>query len=137
MSPTAIVTYHTRLSTSCVHVKSGQTISTDAPTDNHGQGQAFSPTDLTATSLASCMLTVMGIYAERQTISLEGSTAQVFKKMADHPRRIASIIIEMTLPASIPHPERPRLEFIARNCPVAKSLHPEIIQDIRFTYKEA
>ncbi len=132
---TASVTYHSGLNTTCVHFKSGQNIITDAPPDNHGKGEAFSPTDLAATSLASCMLTTMGIYAKKNSINLNGSHASVTKIMASEPRRISKIIIEINMPESIQVGERKKLEDIAINCPVAKSLHPDIEQDIHFDYK--
>ena len=131
---TSIVTYQKGLRTTCTHVKSGSAFITVAPPDNHGKGEAFSPTDLTATSLATCMLTVMGIYAERNNISLDGAKAEVTKFMANDPRRIVKAKVELFMPAGIPQTERKQLEDIAINCPVAKSLHPEIEQEVIFHY---
>lgn len=131
---TAIVTYETGLRTVATHLLSGKSIITDAPPDNHGRGEAFSPTDLCATSLAVCMLTVMGIYAEKKNISLQGSKAEVTKVMASNPRRISRVKVDVFLPAGIAEEEKKKLEDIGLNCPVAKSLHPEIEQDITFHY---
>lgn len=131
---TSIVTYEQGLRTVATHLLSGNAIITDAPPDNFGKGQAFSPTDLCATSLAVCMLTVMGIYAEKNNISLHGSKAEVTKIMASDPRRIVGIKVDMLLPSSVPHDQRQKLEDIGINCPVAKSLHPDINQDVTFNY---
>jgi len=131
---TSIVTYAAGLRTVATHLLSGNSITTDAPPDNHGKGQAFSPTDLCATSLAVCMLTVMGIYAERNNISLHGSKAEVTKFMESDPRRIIKVKVDLFLPSGIAENERQKLENIGFNCPVAKSLHPEIEQDVTFHY---
>src|SRR5437868_1702756 len=131
---TSIVTYEKGLRTVATHLLSGNSITTDAPPDNQGKGQAFSPTDLCATSLAVCMLTVMGIYAEKNNISLHGSKAEVTKVMAPNPRRIVGVKVDLFLPKGIPQEERLKLEDIAINCPVAKSLHPDIDQDVTFYY---
>lgn len=131
---TAIVTYQEGLRTVCKHIRSGSTFITDAPPDNHGKGEFFSPTDLTATSLATCMLTVMGIYAEKNGISLDGARAEVTKFMANDPRRIIKAKVELFMPEKIPQAERKKLEDIAINCPVAKSLHPSIEQEVIFHY---
>ena len=131
---TSIVTYQKGLRTTCIHSLSGNTIFTDAPPDNHGKGEAFSPTDLAATSLATCMLTVMGIHAEKNQINLDGAKAEVTKIMANDPRRITGIIVNLSMPALVSQTERKKLEEIAINCPVAKSLHPEIKQDVTFYY---
>jgi putative redox protein len=124
------------LSTECTHLKSGNIIITDAPIDNNGKGGAFSPTDLAATSLASCMLTIMGIIAERNEWPLDGTTADVTKVMASEPRRIARIEINLNIPS---HPytakDKAMLENAARNCPVAHSLHPNIEQHIIFNWQ--
>lgn len=133
---TSIVTYEAGLRTVATHLLSGNSILTDAPPDNQGKGQAFSPTDLCATSLAICMLTVMGIYAERNNIRLHGSKAEVTKVMASDPRRISKVKVDLFLPAGIAENERKKLEDIGLNCPVAKSLHPEIEQDITFHYAD-
>jgi uncharacterized OsmC-like protein len=132
---TSRVIYHKGLSTEATHIKSGNTIITDAPVDNNGKGEAFSPTDLTATSLASCMLTIMGIIAERNDWPLEGATADITKVMASDPRRISRIEIAISIPA-FPYTDKDKkvLENAARNCPVACSLHPEIDQDLTIVW---
>lgn len=116
------------------HEKSGETVISDAPTDNHGKGAAFSPTDLMATSLASCMLTVMGIKAEQKEWNFEGARAETTKVMASNPRRIAEILIDFYYPDSQEWnaDQRKLLEKIAWNCPVAKSLHPDLKVQINF-----
>lgn len=132
---TSIVTYHQGKRTTCKHIRSGNTFVTDAPLDNSGRGEAFSPTDLAATSLGTCMLTVMGIYAEKNDISLEGARAEVTKFMAADPRRICKVRVDLYMPSGIPETERKSLEDIAINCPVANSLHPDIEQKISFSYE--
>lgn len=131
---TSIVTYQQGKRTVCKHLHSGNTFITDAPLDNFGKGEAFSPTDLAATSLGTCMLTVMGIYAELNNISLEGARAEVTKFMAADPRRICKVKVDLYMPTGIPEDERKKLETIAINCPVAKSLHPDIEQEVAFHY---
>lgn len=119
------------LRTDCTHLQSGTHINTDAPTDNQGRGEAFSPTDLVANALGSCIITTMAIFARRDGIELSGSTLDVTKVMTTQPpRRIARIELAITLRAS-PMPDeatRTRLEKIAHTCPVAISLHPDVEQ---------
>ncbi len=133
---TSEVTYTTELRTMAVHLQSGNQIITDAPVDNQGKGQAFSPTDLAATSLASCMMTIMGIVAERNSLNIEGTRATVNKIMQSNPRKIARIEITLYMPEHTQYEEKSRtlLENAARTCPVALSLHPDIVQDITFVY---
>ena len=131
---TSKVIYTGNLRTQATHLRSGNSIITDAPTDNHGRGEAFSPTDLAATSLATCMLTVMGIYAEGRGIKLDDSTADVTKIMAENPRRIAEIHVDVFIHTVLPDKERQQLEHIGLNCPVAKSLHPDVKQVVKFSY---
>lgn len=126
------VFYKGNLRCEAVHLKSGQTIVTDAPTDNHGRGEAFSPTDLLSTSLANCMLTIMGIAAGERDVLLINAYAEIEKIMATSPRRVSEIRVKIFLPSKYPENDRYRLEHAARNCPVAKSLHPEIHQKIEF-----
>ena len=131
------VFYEGNLRTRAVHLGSGSTIVTDAPTDNNGKGEAFSPTDLVATSLASCMLTIMGIIAERDGIDLKEAYAEVVKVMSKNPRRISKIGIKIHLNGrSIKSIERGKLERAAKHCPVGGSLHPEIDQEVLFIYHE-
>lgn len=129
---TSKVTYKGSLRTSCQHLSSGNEFITDAPVDNHGKGEAFSPTDTVATGLASCMLTVMGIKARDLGVALEGATATVTKHMATNPRRIAKIEVALALPARVSHKHRKILEHTAHTCPVHHSLHPQIEKDIVF-----
>ena len=131
------VLYEGSLRTRAVHIASGSTIVTDAPTDNNGKGEAFSPTDLVATSLASCMLTIMGIIAERDGIDLKGAHAEVEKVMSKNPRRISKVGIRIHLNGHLINPpDRDRLERAARRCPVGGSLHPEIEEEVIFVYDE-
>ena len=129
---TAKVTYLGSLRTEAEHLQSGTKIITDAPVDNHGKGESFSPTDTVATALATCMLTIMGIKAEAMGISLEGTTAEVTKTMAAEPRRISKIEVTLSLPKKYEAKEMKILENAAKTCPVFYSLHPDIDKDIRF-----
>lgn len=108
--------------TQITHGPSQSVIETDAPKDNHGRGETFSPTDLTAAALGSCLLTVMAISAEAEGIDMAGACAEVTKEMAANPRRVAKLTVQVTMPAGIPEHARSKLEEIARGCPVARSL---------------
>lgn len=129
---TSKVTYTGELRTSCVHLRSGDEFITDAPVDNNGLGQAFSPTDTVATGLASCMLTMMGIKARDMEVDLKNSVAEVTKHMATDPRRISQIDVEIHLPAKIAEKQQKILEHTARTCPVIFSLHPDIKKEVVF-----
>jgi len=129
---TAKVTYLGNLRTECEHLKSGATFITDAPTDNNGKGEAFSPTDTVATGLASCMITMMGIKAGTLDVSLDGTTALVTKTMAANPRRISRIDVEVVVPTNVSEKSQKILENTARTCPVLYSLHPDIEKVIVF-----
>jgi uncharacterized OsmC-like protein len=131
---TATARYAGHLRTEATHTASGSTILTDAPVDNHGRGEAFSPTDLVSAALGSCMMTIMGIVAERLTIDLTNATYDVTKHMAADPRRIRQIDVQFRLPATLSPKERIVLENAARTCPVALSLNPEIRQEVQFEY---
>ncbi|PIB27056.1 osmotically inducible protein OsmC [Maribacter sp. 4U21] len=131
---TSKVTYNGDLRTECVHLKSGNSFVTDAPTDNNGLGQAFSPTDTVATGLASCILTMMGIKANSLKLNLEGSRADVTKHMASDPRRIAKIEVDLNLPSHISEKDRKILIHTANTCPVHFSLHPDIEKEISFNW---
>ncbi|TGE09692.1 OsmC family protein [Hymenobacter fodinae] len=131
---TATARYAGHLRTEATHVASGNTILTDAPVDNHGRGEAFSPTDLVSAALGSCMMTIMGIVAERHQVDLTGVTYDVTKHMAAEPRRIRQIDVTFQMPATLSEKERTILENAARTCPVALSLNPEIQQEVRFVY---
>ena len=117
------------------HEPSGTVITTDAPVDNEGRGESFSPTDLAATSLGACMLTIMGIAARKQGVDLGETTVKVLKEMtAQLPRRIAKLTVVFTIPLPASHEKRAMLESAARSCPVHLSLHPEVVQEMRFDW---
>jgi uncharacterized OsmC-like protein len=133
---TAHVKYLGGLRTEAVHLRSGATINTDAPVDNHGKGEAFSPTDLMSTSLACCMMTLMGIAAQGKDIPLEGLEARVVKHMAAAPRRVERIELAFTLDGRrLDDRQRAILEHAARTCPVALSLNTGLVQEVSFTYR--
>jgi uncharacterized OsmC-like protein len=133
---TSTVTYESDLRTTCLHLQSGSAIETDAPTDNKGKGERFSPTDLIATGLGACMITTMGIKAASMQIALDGAKVEVTKIMVADPRRIGKIIAHVTMPAGINADEKTKeiLERVARTCPVERSLHPEVALDIAFIW---
>lgn len=131
---TSKVTYNGDLRTACVHLNSNSSFVTDAPVDNNGLGQAFSPTDTVATGLASCMLTMMGIKANGLEVDLKGSTASVTKHMSPSPRRISKIEVELHLPKKITEKERNILQHTADTCPVHYSLHPDIEKVITYNW---
>jgi len=131
---TSKVTYLGNLRTECEHLKSGNLYLTDAPIDNNGKGQAFSPTDTVATGLANCMLTIMGIKATEMKVSLTGTTAIVTKTMSANPRRISKIEVVVTLPSGVGLKEQKILEKTAITCPVYYSLHPDIEKIIQFNW---
>jgi uncharacterized OsmC-like protein len=132
---TSKVFYNGALRTTCTHLQSGQSIITDAPTDNNGRGEAFSPTDLVATALATCMITVMGIKANVNNWNIDGAELDVTKLMASEPRRISEIHVIVKMPAdNFDEKTQKILENTARTCPVAMSLHPDIKQLITFVW---
>lgn len=131
---TSKVTYLGNLRTESVHLKSNNSYLTDAPVDNNGKGEAFSPTDTVATGLASCMITVMGIKAEGMGLDMTGTTAHVTKTMASEPRRISKIEIVLELPFEADSKTRKILERTGTTCPVYYSLHPEIEKVISFNW---
>ncbi len=131
---TSKVTYTGQLSTESVHLQSGTTIITDAPTDNNGKGQAFSPTDMVSNSLATCMFTIMGIKANQLGVNFDGSTAAVTKVMQADPRRIGKIIIAFEMNLETDQKTQTILERAGLTCPVFLSLHPEIEKDITFNW---
>ncbi|WP_338733272.1 OsmC family protein [Mangrovimonas cancribranchiae] len=131
---TSKVTYLGSLRTKNEHLKSGETYITDAPTDNNGKGEAFSPTDTVATGLANCMLTVMGIKARDLNVDISGTTAEVTKTMASNPRRISRIDIVLTFPEVLNDNLKNILERTAVTCPVYYSLHPDIKKNISFNW---
>ena len=132
---TSKVFYNGALRTTCTHMQSGQSIITDAPTDNNGRGEAFSPTDLVATALATCMITVMGIKAHANKLNIDGAELMVTKVMASDPRRISEVHILVKMPAAnFDYKTQKILENTGRTCPVAMSLHPDIKQLITFVW---
>jgi putative redox protein len=133
---TATARYEGQLRTEATHTASGTVIQTDAPVDNHGRGEAFSPTDLVGTALGTCILTTMAIVAERHQIEFVGASFKMTKVMSQEPpRRIAQLIVELHLPASLDAQARALMERTAHTCPVALSLNPEIKQEIQFVYE--
>lgn len=119
------------------HEPSGSGIETDAPKDNMGKGERFSPTDLVGAALVSCILTTMAIVAERDGISLRGATAEVTKEMVLTPsRRVGSLSVRVHFPAGIPQSERKRLEKVGTTCPVQQSLHPDVKTSVLFSYED-
>lgn len=131
---TSSVKYQGQLRTSMVHLQSNSEVITDAPTDNHGKGEAFSPTDLVATALASCMMTIMGIKANDLGVDITGTSATIKKHMSVTPRRISEVEVVITFNQSFQPRIRSSLELAALACPVAQSLHPETKQAIEFIY---
>ncbi|MES2416807.1 MAG: OsmC family protein [Bacteroidota bacterium] len=132
---TSRITYTGGLRTSSVHLKSGNEIITDAPIDNQGKGEAFSPSDLLATSLGNCMLTIVGIAARTHGFDIDGTTAEITKIMAENPRRVTEIVVDLQFPSNnYTEKEKQLIERSARTCPVAQSLHPDITQNITFNY---
>ena len=131
---TSIVYYSSELRTESTPLQSGETYITDAPIDNEGKGEAFSPTDIIATGLANCMLTIMGIVAKRKSLDIEGTKAEVTKIMGTDPRRISEIKIDFFFPKSYDKNSKQLLQTAAINCPVAKSLANDLTQTINFHY---
>ena len=132
---TSKVTYLGDLRTSSMHLQSGTEILSDAPLDNKGKGEAFSPTDTVANALASCMMTIMGIKAGEMNVDLQGSTAAVTKIMNAEPRRIGAIEIYFDMVGTTDQKNKTILERSAMTCPVFLSLHPEIEKRITFDWK--
>jgi len=132
---TSEIVYTGSLRTTASHLKSGTQIITDAPTDNQGKGEAFSPTDLVATALGSCMLTIMGIKAHEEGIAIEGAKAEINKIMASDPRRIAKVEVTITMPGKgYSENEKRLLESAARGCPVCGSLRADFETAIEFVW---
>ena len=130
---TAKIQYQGNLRTEAIHLKSSSVLITDAPTDNNGKGEAFSPTDLVATALSSCMITIMGIKARDKGIDITGIKSEMTKVMASNPRRIAEVIVTLHMPkVDISDRDKALLESVAKTCPVAQSIHPDIKQTISF-----
>ena len=132
---TSKVTYQGNLRTQAIHLQSNNEIITDAPIDNQGKGEAFSPTDLLATSLASCMLTIIGIKARDMEIDIAGTTSEVTKIMAADPRRVSEVHIAITFNQALDDKTQKIFYNTALTCPVAKSIHPDIIQRVTINSK--
>jgi uncharacterized OsmC-like protein len=129
------IDYEGELHCSALHVPSGNILVTDAPVDNNGRGEAFSPTDLVATALGACMATVMGIVAKRKEVDLAGMKIVVHKQMStDTPRRIVALPVAITMPISADHPLAPLLEAAVHACPVHHSIHPDIQVDVTWSW---
>jgi putative redox protein len=132
---TSKITYNGGLRTSAVHERSGNELITDAPVDNKGKGEAFSPTDLLATSLGNCMLTIIGIAAAEHGFNIDGTTCEITKIMAEGPRRVAEIVAVLSFPAQdYTEKDKKIIERSALTCPVFYSLHPDLKKTISFNY---
>lgn len=132
---TTKIIYEGGLRTDMEHVESATHIKTDAPKDNQGNGAAFSPTDLMASALGSCIVTTMAIYARNHDIFFENVRSEVTKIMNPNPRKVAEIKVDIYMPEhAYTEKEKSGLEHIAQTCPVARSLHPEVLQTVRFFY---
>jgi uncharacterized OsmC-like protein len=129
---TASIIYTGDLRCNAVHLQSNSEIETDAPTDNQGKGERFSPTDLLCVSLATCVLTTMGIKANSMNVDIKGAKADVTKHMASDPRRVSKIDVRVSLPENSDEKEKLTLEKTGNSCPVAKSIHPDI--EVNLTY---
>ena len=133
---TSQITYEGNLRTVATHLQSGTVIETDAPTDNQGKGERFSPTDIVATALGTCMLTIMGIKARDMDVNLEGTKVDITKIMSANPRKIGEIKVVINFPEDIQTDEKQRtiLEKAAMTCPVFESLHPDMKKDVEFKW---
>jgi len=128
--------YDGELRCRATHVRSNTELVTDAPIDNNGKGSSFSPTDLVAAALGSCMMTIIGIAAQRAGLNVDGMRCSVIKVMKDTPRRISKLVVEITMPQTLEAPKRKLLERVAKACPVAQSLSEDLEQEIIFSYAE-
>lgn len=129
--------YNGELRTTAKHLRSGNVIVTDAPPDNMGKGEAFSPTDLLSASLGSCMLTLMGIAANTHKMNIDGTHINITKVMASNPRRVAEVHVDFDIPdRGLSDKQKSILENAAITCPVAKSIHPDIRQQVNFRYNK-
>lgn len=132
---TSNITYVGDLRTVCIHLQSGNQILTDAPTDNHGKGEAFSPTDLVATALGSCMVSIMGIKSKDLNVDLKDSTVSITKIMQAEPRKISKIEVILNMAIETSEKNKTILERAAMTCPILLSLHPDIEKDVVFNWK--
>ena len=132
---TSEIIYKGELRTNAKHLRSGVEIITDAPLDNHGKGEAFSPTDLVAAAIGSCMLTIIGFAAQTYNFNIDETKLEITKVMAENPRRISEIIIDFTLPhRNYTEKEKQIIEHSARTCPVSQSLHTDLKRTINFNF---
>jgi putative redox protein len=132
--PTIKTIYTGELRTLATHLKSGKQIITDAPVDNHGKGEYFSPTDMATAALGSCMLTITGIAAEENNFSIKDASVEITKVMGTAPRRITEIILEFNFPNNYSEKEKKIIKNCTLNCPVGKSLHPDLKQTIKLNF---
>jgi putative redox protein len=129
------IVYQGKLRCQSTHEPSGATLLTDAPKDNHGEGAAFSPTDLLATALGTCMMTIMGLVAQRESIDLTGCTVRVIKEMTSSPpRRIAKLTVDFVVKTPLSEVQQQKLHNAAMTCPVHKSLHPDVEVAVTFNW---
>ncbi|MAQ43469.1 MAG: osmotically inducible protein OsmC [Candidatus Marinimicrobia bacterium] len=128
------IVYNGDLRTQITHSQSGDVIITDAPIDNNGKGEAFSPTDLFASSLGSCMLTIMGITAQTHGLNIDGSTVNINKIMGTNPRRVSAIDIIININGKLNEKDKKILQKAAEHCPVSKSIHPDLDEKITFNF---
>ena len=128
------ITYMGDLRTKAKHLKSGTVLNTDAPVDNMGKGESFSPTDMLATALGSCMLTIMGIKANQHEVDIKDTTVDISKEMSENPRRISRLALKITFQNNIEPKYQKLFERAAHQCPVSKSIHPDIDESIEFIY---
>lgn len=136
MRTTSTIIYKGDLRTEATHTRSGVTITTDAPVDNQGKGECFSPTDLLATSLGACMVTIMGIAARTHGFNIDGTRIEIQKVMGTNPRRVVEVVVDLFFPHNnYTAKERKLLEASAKECPVAQSLHPDLKQAVRFHFE--
>ena len=137
-SMTSQIIYEGDLRTKATHLQSGTVLETDAPTDNQGKGERFSPTDLVATALGNCMLTIMGIKARDLNIDLKGTSIDITKIMVAEPRRIGEIKVKFHFPPTLKTYEKQRtiIERAAMTCPVFESLHPDLKKTVEFGWDE-
>ncbi len=135
---TASVVYSGELRTVATHLRSGTVIETDAPVDNKGKGERFSPTDLVATALATCIFTTLGLAESTHDINIDGATCDVQKIMVSNPRKIGEIVLDISFPKSKPFTEKEKTKIIhiANTCPVKESLHPECKVTINYKWPE-
>lgn len=133
---TASISYLGDLRCSATHLQSGTTIETDAPTDNRGKGEKFSPTDTLCVALGTCIITTMALKANDMNIDLRGTRIDITKHMQPNPRRVAQVDVTLKLPVQTGDQEKSLLETIGNNCPVAKSIHPDMKLNIHYEWAE-